>query len=129
MTLGPSREGWAVDTPGHARVPGTGRRSPGHSTVATSEGGMPACLGNVTTSAPQAPPGKRKQLRTGHQDKRWKSVPGGGHWRRPQLDTAPCCVDYQDLAGKSWLRRRPQPARPHPQVKPIDPIKELGWVP
>lgn len=99
MTLGPRGEGWAVDTPGHARVPGTGRRSPGHSKVATSEGGILACLGSATTSALQAPPGKRKQLRTGHQDKWWNPTPRGAPGSRAQLETVSYCVAYQDMAG------------------------------
>lgn len=41
MTLGPRGKGWVVHIPGHTRVPGTGRRNPGHATVATSKGGMP----------------------------------------------------------------------------------------
>lgn len=41
MILGPRGKRWAVHTPSQARFPGTGRRSPGHATVATSEGSMP----------------------------------------------------------------------------------------
>ena len=100
-TLGPPGEGRAGNTAGHARVPGIGRRIPGHATVAKSEGGGPACLGSATSSAPRAPPGKKKQLRTGHKDKWWNPRHGDGRGRRrTQSEKAPCLCG---LSGHGWV--------------------------
>lgn len=80
-----------------------------------------ACLGSATTSAPWAPPGKRRQLRTGHQDKRWNPTPGGGHCRRrAQLETLLCCVTYEDTARFVLVNEK---AWPHLQANSLAPGK------
>lgn len=123
-TLVPPGEGWAVNAISHAKVPGTGRRSPRHATVAKSEGGMPGqchCLGPEGT------------IRIENATQNWAPAQtvesrAWAWWveRKEPISLRLASRPIRTCLGTCWPMTMLQQVTPHLQVKPIGPAKGFG---